>query len=302
MRVPITVSATKRGRVPWNKGKRTGQVPWNKGKEHTPETRAKIGDANRGCAPWNKGKELSPEHRANLSAARRGRRWTNPYDERGRGRLTRRRRKLLVDLTGTKHGLLTVVSCAGRRDGSVLWNCRCDCGGARVTSTDKLRTGHVKSCGCLVGRYERTDQARAKRSADARRRRRELEARAERRTRDREARGRDREARDERRRDREARAESRHRDRLEALDARRRRRMAARAKLELRVHRMLATSDRPGSVRIARRLGAPISAVQRALEDIGVPKRPRGRPKREVDTSALLASAGWSNGEHWVTR
>lgn len=30
-----------------------------------------------------------------------------------------------------------------------MWNCRCKCGNAAIVSTDNLRSGQVKSCGCL---------------------------------------------------------------------------------------------------------------------------------------------------------
>lgn len=33
--------------------------------------------------------------------------------------------------------------------GGILWRCKCDCGGEHVASTAVLRSGDVKSCGCL---------------------------------------------------------------------------------------------------------------------------------------------------------
>jgi hypothetical protein len=56
------------------------------------------------------------------------------------------------DLTGHRFGKLTVMRLAeGRKWGSRLWHCACDCGGERITTGDMLRRGHTKSCGCLVG-------------------------------------------------------------------------------------------------------------------------------------------------------
>ncbi len=49
------------------------------------------------------------------------------------------------DLTGNKFGLLTVIQYAGKS----AWLCRCDCGNEKVVKTDKLKSGHTKSCGCL---------------------------------------------------------------------------------------------------------------------------------------------------------
>lgn len=46
-----------------------------------------------------------------------------------------------------------------RSQGSVIWHCRCDCGGAAEVSLDRLQSGAVKSCGCM---REQCDQALAK--------------------------------------------------------------------------------------------------------------------------------------------
>lgn len=54
------------------------------------------------------------------------------------------------DLNGLKFGLLTVVRLVGRRHTYKLWECRCSCGGVTQVTTGNLRSGQVKSCGCLV--------------------------------------------------------------------------------------------------------------------------------------------------------
>lgn len=55
-----------------------------------------------------------------------------------------------VNLVGKRFGKLTVIKRTGtteRRE--ALWLCACDCGGLTETTTCKLRSGHVQSCGCL---------------------------------------------------------------------------------------------------------------------------------------------------------
>jgi hypothetical protein len=48
------------------------------------------------------------------------------------------------NIVGHKFGLLRVVAYAGESK----WNCVCDCGGASVVTTGRLRSGNTKSCGC----------------------------------------------------------------------------------------------------------------------------------------------------------
>lgn len=52
------------------------------------------------------------------------------------------------DLTGRKFGRLLVLGRCNDRLG-FFWTCRCDCGSERVASSDALRRGKVRSCGCL---------------------------------------------------------------------------------------------------------------------------------------------------------
>lgn len=52
--------------------------------------------------------------------------------------------------TNQRFTRLTVVQEAGRTSrGEVLWLCRCDCGIEKAVPSSRLRTGSVKSCGCL---------------------------------------------------------------------------------------------------------------------------------------------------------
>lgn len=55
-----------------------------------------------------------------------------------------------VDLTGQKFNKLTVLHRAENQYGdAVRWICRCECGTETVATTNDLRSGHKKSCGCL---------------------------------------------------------------------------------------------------------------------------------------------------------
>lgn len=55
-----------------------------------------------------------------------------------------------IDLTGHKYGKLTVIKQAERKNGRIAWLCRCDCGNEIVVTSNSLRTGNTKSCGCLI--------------------------------------------------------------------------------------------------------------------------------------------------------
>lgn len=54
-----------------------------------------------------------------------------------------------VDLRGQRFGRLTVIrEDASRRNGSVMWLCRCDCGNEVLVRSNHLKRGGVMSCGC----------------------------------------------------------------------------------------------------------------------------------------------------------
>ena len=55
-----------------------------------------------------------------------------------------------VDLTGQRFGKLTVLQPADNVDGRTAWLCRCDCGKETVIRTNRLRSGHTTSCGCVA--------------------------------------------------------------------------------------------------------------------------------------------------------
>ena len=55
------------------------------------------------------------------------------------------------DLTGQKFGELTVLKATEKRsrNGSVIWECKCSCRNYVSVSSQRLKDGSVKSCGCL---------------------------------------------------------------------------------------------------------------------------------------------------------
>ena len=56
------------------------------------------------------------------------------------------------DLTGKRFGRLIVLSKTDqKKNGSVLWKCRCDCGNEKEVTSRDLNSGRVKSCGCARG-------------------------------------------------------------------------------------------------------------------------------------------------------
>ncbi len=55
----------------------------------------------------------------------------------------------LIDLTGQQFGKLTVLYRNGSINNHAAWLCQCECGNRTTVSSDKLRSGHTKSCGCL---------------------------------------------------------------------------------------------------------------------------------------------------------
>lgn len=55
-----------------------------------------------------------------------------------------------IDIKGDKYNRWTVLAKTKNRDagGSVMWECRCDCGTIREVSANSLRDGSSRSCGC----------------------------------------------------------------------------------------------------------------------------------------------------------
>lgn len=67
------------------------------------------------------------------------------------------------DLTDTEINGITFLSFSHRapgRHGSRLWSCRCFCGAVFVARPSQVRSGHTRSCGCLLREFLATGRAR----------------------------------------------------------------------------------------------------------------------------------------------
>ena len=54
------------------------------------------------------------------------------------------------DIAGQRFGKLTVTEHVGTtNDRKALWSCKCDCGNTAVVRGSQLRSGLIRSCGCL---------------------------------------------------------------------------------------------------------------------------------------------------------
>jgi len=64
-----------------------------------------------------------------------------------------KKREAAEDLTGMKFGMLTAIERAPNRQRNgpsrTFWLCECDCGGRKVVETHGMKSGSIKSCGCL---------------------------------------------------------------------------------------------------------------------------------------------------------
>lgn len=57
----------------------------------------------------------------------------------------------MIDLTGRKFNRLTVLRrVENNKYGEAMWLCECDCGKKATVRGSSLRSGGVKSCGCLI--------------------------------------------------------------------------------------------------------------------------------------------------------
>ena len=54
-----------------------------------------------------------------------------------------------IDLTGNRYSNLVVLEKAYSENGVVIWKCKCDCGKITLVRGQNLKSGAVKSCGCL---------------------------------------------------------------------------------------------------------------------------------------------------------
>ena len=64
-----------------------------------------------------------------------------------------------IDETGNKYGRLTVLYRSSKSlNQKVYWHCRCDCGNECDVSSEQLRNGGTRSCGCLHNELLREQQ------------------------------------------------------------------------------------------------------------------------------------------------
>lgn len=56
---------------------------------------------------------------------------------------------MVANLIGQKFGHLTVREFVGIKKHAARWLCACDCGLSVIATTNNLRSGNTKSCGCL---------------------------------------------------------------------------------------------------------------------------------------------------------
>jgi hypothetical protein len=58
---------------------------------------------------------------------------------------------MIKDISNQKFGRLLAIKPTGeKRWGVSLWQCYCDCGNEHITVVNSLKSGRVKSCGCLL--------------------------------------------------------------------------------------------------------------------------------------------------------
>lgn len=56
-----------------------------------------------------------------------------------------------LDITGSSFGRLTAIEWTGRlRWSARIWRCRCECGNETEVAVNTLRSGLVRSCGCML--------------------------------------------------------------------------------------------------------------------------------------------------------
>lgn len=62
------------------------------------------------------------------------------------------------DITGNRYGMLTAIKPMGERDpsGAVVWEFVCDCGKHKAISSNPVKCGRVKSCGCAYRTHAMT--------------------------------------------------------------------------------------------------------------------------------------------------
>lgn len=57
------------------------------------------------------------------------------------------------DITGRKFGKLTAIApTTAKKQTSIVWTCRCECGNTKLVACNQLTSGRVRSCGCSISK------------------------------------------------------------------------------------------------------------------------------------------------------
>jgi hypothetical protein len=54
-----------------------------------------------------------------------------------------------IDITGKRFNRLLIIKFSHTKDRKAYWECLCDCGNKSIVEGYSIRSGHIKSCGCL---------------------------------------------------------------------------------------------------------------------------------------------------------
>ena len=71
--------------------------------------------------------------------------------------------RVISDIRNQRFGRLLALEPVGlNKRNTVVWKCACDCGNIAYIQSTKLKSGHTKSCGCLI--RDKTIEANKKRT------------------------------------------------------------------------------------------------------------------------------------------
>lgn len=59
----------------------------------------------------------------------------------------------IVDISGNKYGMITVLKFYERKNNMTFWECECECGTKKIINGNSLKSGDTTSCGCLNESY-----------------------------------------------------------------------------------------------------------------------------------------------------
>ena len=75
--------------------------------------------------------------------------------------------RIRIDLTGQKFGRLTVIAYDGLINKKARWQCKCECGKFLTITSEQLRNGESRSCGCLQKEIARKNHTTHGMAADS---------------------------------------------------------------------------------------------------------------------------------------